>query len=272
MPSAASLASALRARGRPVLVALALLAPGARPAAAQGWPFMFTVTTGPPAADDRWIARYEGGYGDRAPDPFGFDGMDHRLGFQGRLGGGFTVRGQAGLGIAGGRTTRTTQEVELLKDLLAPTRRVGVAMGLGLRREWEGATVLLGRVAAGHAFRSSSLFGNLLFERPLDEGRDAVDLLTTLGWRRRFGAVHLGVEAVGEDLEGFWEEEEAEGGAKLFVGPSIHLAPAGRAWSASLCGGPILYATRSGRSSPAVRPLEASGNGFTMRFAVAYSF
>lgn len=82
----------------------------------------------------------------------------------------------------GGRSTRTTQEVELLRDLIAPTRRVGVAMGLG------------------------------------------------------------------------------------------HLAPAGRAWSASICGGPILYATRSSRSSAAVRPLEAAGNGFTMRFAVAYSF
>jgi hypothetical protein len=206
MPSGASLVSSMTAaRVRPVLVALALLAPGARPAAAQGWPFMFTVTTEPASADDRWIARYEGGYGDRS--------------------------------------ARTTQEVELLKDLLAPTRRVGVAMGLGLRRE-----------------------------RPLEQGRDAVDLLTTLGWRHRFGPVHLGVEAVGEDLEGFWEGEEAEGGAKLFVGPSIHLAPAGRAWSASLCGGPILYATRSGRSSPAVRPLEATANGFTMRFAVAYSF
>lgn len=40
---------------------VALLAPGARPAAAQGWPFMFTVTTEPARAEARWIARYEGG-------------------------------------------------------------------------------------------------------------------------------------------------------------------------------------------------------------------
>ncbi len=46
----------------------------------------------------------------------------------------------------------------------------------------------------------------------------------------------------------------------------------GHAWSASVCGGPILYATRTGRTSLAARPLEATGNGFTVRAAVAYSF
>jgi hypothetical protein len=259
-------------RARAAVLALALLAAGAGPAAAQGWPFMFTVTTESGGPETSWTAHYEGGYAERAPDPFAFDGMEHRLGVQGRLGHGLTLRGQAGLGIADDRSARTTEEIEVLKDLRAPTRGVGLALGLGVRREWRGATVLLGRIAAGHSFRHSSLFGNLRFERPLAPGRDAIDLLTTLGWRRRFGAVHVGVEAVGEDLEGFWEAEEAEGGAKLFVGPSLQLAPAGRAWSATVCGGPILYATRSGRASPADRPLESTGNGYTMRFAVSYSF
>jgi hypothetical protein len=258
------------ARFGPALVAM-MLAAAARPAAAQG-PFMFTVTTEPLASDLRWTARYEAGYGQRSPAPFGIDGVDSVLSIQGALGRGFTLRGQAGVGVEGGWSTRTTQEIELLKDLRPATRGLGVAMGLGLRREGQGATVLLGRVSAGHSFARSSLFGNLRFERALEPGRDRVDVLTTLGWRRRFGPVHVGVEAVGEDLEGFWDREEAEGGAKLFAGPSLHLAPRGRAWSASLCGGPILYATRTGRVSAAVRPLEATGNGFTVRAAVAYSF
>jgi hypothetical protein len=47
-------------------------------------------------------------------------------------------------------------------------------------------------------------------------------MLTTIGWARRITpAVSLGVEAIGEDLEGFWEHAEAE------VLPSTHLQPAG---------------------------------------------
>jgi hypothetical protein len=48
-------------------------------------------------------------------------------------------------------------------------------------------------------------------------------------------------------------------------------APAGRLWL-SASGGPILCATRSSRSSPAPRPLGATGNGFTMRVSVGYTF
>jgi hypothetical protein len=81
-----------------------------------------------------------------------------------------------------------------------------------------------------------------------------------------------GVEAFGEDLEGFWDGEEAEGGAKLFVGPSVHVAPAGRRIYGSVCGGPILYATHSDRMSGAPRPLGATGNGYTLRLTVGYRF
>ena len=45
--------------------------------------------------------------------------------------------------------------------------------------------------------------------------------------------ISLGVEAIGEDLEGFWEEEEAEGGARLLMGPSLRISPAGRRCDAS---------------------------------------
>jgi len=68
------------------------------------------------------------------------------------------------------------------------------------------------------------------------------------------------------------DEEEAEGGAKLYAGPAVHWAsPEGRMWL-SAGAGPVLYATRSGRASPAPRPLGANGNGFTVRVALGYSF
>ena len=102
----------------------------------------------------------------------------------------------------------------------------------------------MGRVAIGRTFARSSLFGNLRFERPLTTGRDAADLVTTVGWMRRVGpALNVGVEAVGEDLEGLWEADEAEGGAKLFAGPSLHFA----------------------------RP-QAVDNGYTVRMSFGYSF
>jgi hypothetical protein len=260
----------------PVLVPTLMLALVGGSAAAQTQPFLFTVTTLPAtSAGERWFVRYEAGYGERTTEPFGFDGVAQRVAVQGALPRGFTVVGKAGLGLDRGsrRSTSTSQEIELLKDLRSARQGLGIAVGLGLRREWEGATVLLGRVSTGHRFARSSLFGNLCFEKPLQEGRDSVDLISTLGWMHRVGpAFNLGLETVGEDLEGFWEEEEAEGGAKLFVGPAVHVAPPEASWSLSVAGGPIIYATRSSRTSPAARPLEAADNGYTVRVSFGYSF
>jgi len=256
---------------RPAIAVLAWLA-GAGSAHAQGRPFVFSVTTAPPSTSDRWTAQYDVGTADRTADPFGYDGLEQRARIQGALGAGFTVIGEVGLGIDE-QNTNTTQQIEALKDVLGTGRTLQLAGGLGVRREWEGTSVLLGRVVMGHAFRRSSLFGNLLFEKPLASDRDSVDLITSLGWLHRVGgSLRVGVEAIGEDLEGFWEAEEAEGGAKLFVGPSIQLAPPQKPIYASLCGGPVWYATQSSRTSPAVRPLGATGNGYTVRFSVGYRF
>ncbi len=246
----------------------------AMPAEAQVRPFVFTVTTAPTQGSERWTVQYEAGYAERTAAPFGADGLQQRMAVQGELGGGFTLLGR--LGVDNGNdqpATGTTQEAEILKDLLGPHRGLRLAGGVGMRHEWEGTTTLLGRVSLGHTFPASSLFGNLRFEKPLGTGRDALDLVTTAGWLHRIGpALHLGVEAIGEDLEGFWDPQEAEGGAKLFVGPSLHLAPVGRRFYASVCGGPILYATHSPFSSGAPRPLAASGNGYTVRVSLGYAF
>jgi hypothetical protein len=249
----------------------------AAPAKAQDRPFEFTVTTSAlaatPSHDDRaWTAYYDSGYGEQSGEPFGYDGVEQRLGVQGRLGAGFTLLGHVGLGI-GDVATRSTQQAEVLKDVLGATSRVRLAFGVGARREWEGTNAALARVCLGWSSKGTLLFGNALVEKPFAAGRDAVDLITTLGWLQNVGhGLRLGVEAVGEDLEGFWEAEEAEGGAKLYAGPALHwTAPSGRLWL-SASGGPIVYATRSSRSSPAPRPLGADGNGFTVRASVGYTF
>src|SRR5437660_8013593 len=60
--------------------------------------------------------------------------------------------------------------------------------------------------------------------------RDALDLITSVGWARKLSrGMSLGVEAIGEDLEGFWKAEEREGGARLLAGPGLHISPAAQA-------------------------------------------
>jgi hypothetical protein len=247
---------------------------------AQTQPFLFTVTTLPAAtATDKWGAHYEAGYAERTSAPFGYDGVEQRFVVQGALSHGFTVLGQFGVGLQGSEDgdARTTQEIEILKDLRGSREGLGVTVGLGVRREWEGDKVMLGRLSVGHAFERSSLFMNFRFERAFateqGEERDGLDIISTFGWTHRLTpALNLGVEAVGEDLEGLWEQDEAEGGAKVFVGPTLRVAPANASWSASLSGGPIFYATKSGVTSHADRPLQATDNGFTLRVSVGYSF
>lgn len=257
-------------RKRLALVALVF---AAAPASAQVQPFVFTLTTLPAPRGARVGVRYDAGYAERTAPAFGYDGLEQRLAAQAALGAGFTLVAQAGIGLGGDGGTGSILEAELLKDVLGASSPVRLALGGGVRREWTGEATLLARAALGHAGRRSTLFGNLRLEKPFAADRDAVDLITSLGWHYRFGsAVHLGVEALGEDLEGFWEPEEAEGGARLFVGPSLHWSPPGRQLYASLAGGPIVYATRSGRTSDAPRPLGASGNGYTLRFSLGWVF
>ena len=243
----------------------------AGPALAQDRPFVFSVVPSP--ADGRsWTAYYDAGYGERTAEPLGYAGVLQNVGFQGRLAKRLTLLGNVGLGF-GADGTRASQEAELLGDVIGSTSGLRVALGLGARREWEGTTAALGRVCLGWSGRRTLFFGNLRLERALARDRDPVDLVTSLGWLQSAGpGLRLGLEAVGQDLEGFWQPDEAEGGAKLYAGPAVHWSPpAGRFWL-SASGGPIVYGARSGRTSSAARPLDAVASGFTVRLSFGYSF
>jgi hypothetical protein len=147
---------------------------------------------------------------------------------------------------------------------------------MGIRHESSGVNVLLGRVVAGRSFDAWRLDGNALFEKPYAAlGRDALDLITTVGVSRRlFPAVYAGAELIGEDLEGFWEADEAEGGARVLIGPSLRIAPTTKRWQVSVAGGPVIHATRSDRISEATRGLSMSNgrNGYAVRAALSYGF
>ena len=230
------------------------------------------MTTVPPSPSDTWTVAYDAGYGERTIQAVGFEGVEQRVSVQGAVGAGFTVRGQFGVAFANGAGTRSSQEAELLKNILSDAESPGLAVGLGVRREWDGTATLLGRVVVGHGFTGSWLYGNLRAEKSFETARDEVDLIVTAGWLFRVGsALHLGVETVAQDLEGLWEPEEAEGGARVFAGPSIHYSVPGRPFYGSLCGGPILVASRSSRANDAPRPL-GTGGGYTVRLSLGYAF
>ncbi|MFA6087703.1 hypothetical protein [Mucilaginibacter sp.] len=239
-------------------------------------PFMFSVNT-LTANAPAWSVNYASSYGERATGPFGYDGMDHQLAIKGYLGNRFTFYANTALGFARNGSVNSSQQAEVLHDFVGGTQTHGARFGLGLgvNRDFTNVAAIFSRVTASVDLASWRLGGNLRFEKAFDKARDGIDLVTSVGFQHRItGPFFAGVEAVGEDLEGFWEADEAEGGAKLLVGPSINMTPNNSRFSFSVCGGPVFYATRSTViSSTAIRDVGtlASQNGYTIRAMVSFN-
>jgi hypothetical protein len=167
---------------------------------------------------------------------------------------------------------------ELLANLFDRSARRVFAVGLGVGRERSRQMVALGRVVGGYRSDRWEAIGNLRLERVVGRddtpgGRDGIDVITTVGAAHAVGSVvRLGIEAVAEDIEGFFEKDEAEGGAKLMVGPTVVLAPTGARWNLLLGGGVVTRLTSSTRSpvsDGALRDLQTR-NGYVLRTSVAY--
>lgn len=267
---------------RPALAIAALLWSVASPAFAQDRPFLLSVATTTSAQDARALrVDYDFGGGERAFRSSEATQPEQRIGVQasrGRL----TFIGRIGM-VTTGSAYQSAQAGEVLVSLTDPARtRLSLAAGGGVLHEAQGTNVLLVRVAAAHESATWRLHGNMLLQKPLSGGRnaadlvarDAADLITSVGWARRITpSVALGVEGVAEDLEGFWNPMEAEGGARLLAGPSIHIARPGRRWQFTATGGPMLHPSDTGLSSDALRDLPPSRRrvgfvlktGFTLR-------
>jgi len=250
-------------------VLIALLIATAAPAVAQDRPFLFSVSAAP---ESKPAVRfdYDVGVGERAFQSDTANQPEQRIGVQatyGRL----TLLGRVGIAEIGS-AYQSSQSGEVLYSIAGPSRRVAFAAGGGVLHEPTGVNVLLARIVAGHDSNGWGLNGNLLFQKPLAASRDAVDLITSAGWTRKLPhGVALGVEAIGEDLEGFWDPEEAEGGARLLVGPSLHVSPAGQRWQLIATGGPLFHPSDTGRSSDAFRDLPPDTRRASYAFKAALS-
>jgi len=165
-----------------------------------------------------------------------------------------------------GRRRSTFQQVEIDRVLFA-NRFLSVGGGGGIRQEWDGTRLLIGRVLAAAPLGRSGMQGSLIFERATSSPsrRDAADMLASVGWTWPVSAaLSLSIESIGQDLEGFWDPAEADGGAKLLVGPSVRARSLGGHWEAALTAGPVIHrlsTASNGEAAPTGRHFAAFVSG-----------
>ena len=250
-----------------LVVTLVIVA--ATPAAAQERPFMFSIATAPQVKP---AARFDidVGIGEQLFHSDTENQPEQRIGIQasrGRL----TLLARVGIAEIGS-SYQSSQSGEVLCAVLGPASPVSLAAGGGILHEPRGVNVLLARVVAGRNTESWRLQGNALFQKPMSSERDAIDLITSVGVARKLShGVSLGVEAIGEDLEGFWDSQEAEGGARLLAGPSLHVSPSSQRWQFVATGGPLFHPSNTGRSSGAFRDLPPDTRRTSYAFKVSLS-
>src|SRR5262245_19311070 len=243
-------------------------------ALAQDRPFVFSLATSRETAARQVRVDYEIGVGDQALHQQTTNGPEQRIGMQvtaGRM----TFIGH--IGMSDERTSyQSSQQAEAWVSVLARGGSPNaLAVGGGVLHEAGGVNVLLARLVAGREGPAARLHGNFLFQKPLSTGRDSADVITSMGWAARVTPIwSVGIETIAEDLEGFWEADEAEGGARILVGPSVHIAPPHKRWQLSFAGGPTFHPAVSDRTSAAIRDLPAATGrrGYAMRTTFACRF
>lgn len=252
-----------------VVLAVAAVAGSAQ---AQDRPFVFSIS--PTVAPDRPELRFDFDVG-AGESTFRSDqsaGPEQRISVE-ATDGRFMVIGRVGIATQPAATYQSWQEGDVLYALTPSRAPVVIAGGGGVRREIDGTNVLLARVAAAYNTTATRTNANLSLEHASAVGRDAMDVELSGGWTRAIGrGVSVGAEGLGEDLEGFWNPLEAEGGSRLLVGPSIHVAPSGRKWQITSVGGPVFHPDLSGRTTDALRQLPATTTRLSYAFTVSFTY
>jgi hypothetical protein len=95
----------------------------------------------------------------------------------------------------------------------------------GFLRELQGGSGAWGALSLGHDEGRARLAVSVHGERIFAAGRDSVDVMVTAGATMRLlENIRAGIEYVGQDLEGAFSDDEAEGGARHIVGPVLAAA------------------------------------------------
>ena len=237
---------------------------------AQATPLLFSVTPAAGPSKSSAFGYYELGYGERTFEPVAGDRLEQALGVRATIGSSVMLLARTGVSTVGGDTRVSPRGEVLYSRAIGSTVRI--TGGVGYAREYSRTDVMLARFGIGRTTSRTLISGNVMLEKPMSGERDAVDLITAVGAGRKLGSsVTLSVEAVGQDLEGFWDPTEKDGGARVMAGPTIAVAPPAARWQLTVGGGPILRATRSNFASAADRPLPAR-NGYVLRSAVGFDW
>ena len=236
-------------------------------------PFLFSVTTLTPE-DLKWSMNYSGSYGERITNTLGYNGINQQFAVKGYLGKRFTLYANASLGFPLENNVASAQQAEIIRDILGGKKSLGLRLGasLGIQRDYSDVKSLLSRITFSYEMPQWKFGGNVLFEKALTSNRDAIDVITSIGLHYCLAEnFYGGIEAVGEDLEGFWDKEEAEGGAKVLIGPSLNLSPKKSRLSFSISGGPVFYATQNlATNNEAIRELPSQA-GLMVRARVVFN-
>ena len=98
----------------------------------------------------------------------------------------------------------------------------GLGVGGGYRRSYDGVSIPYLRLVGERALQRWHFAMNGVVELPQSAERDSTDVLISLGSSYTLSAaLRLGFELAGEDLEGLFASDEAEGGAKFVFGPTL---------------------------------------------------
>ena len=235
-------------------------------------PFLFSTTTLTPQ-DNHWNFTYSGGYGQNISGAFGYNGLEQKVSIKGYLGKRFTCIAFAGLGFPKGNIINSAEQVEVIRNFIGGKKAQGFRLGIGLgaARDYANVGSVLGRVVLGYQVNRWNLIGNVLFQHAFGPNRDPLDYITSLGFHYRLtNSLYCGIESVGEDIEGLWSPE-AEGGAKVLVGPSVNWEPDNSRFSFALSGGPVMYLTHSKLIDPAALRQLPFQNGLTLRARIVFN-
>ena len=211
---------------------------------------------------------YELGYGTRDTRFVGEKGTDQRLRLRYQLTDYLNLEATGGLLLQTGHARSMASveaNIELLDDL---EQGIGLDIGAAYLFDYRADHVLRFRTSLSKTFGIVQLVAAGILDLPLTGDRDELDLMVSLA-----GAISItpwfsqGLELAAEDLEGLWEPDEAEGGARFMAGPTAFFS-LGHGISAKLNVSGI-YTPVSEASSKSNR---STGLGILGRLILAYSF
>ncbi len=252
------------------IAALLLVAPSALAQSGGDFPYLYQHAgrTRP----NLFMVESETAYGTREARPFGEQGVEEGVRLRWAPTSFLVLEGWGGMVLAGGAYRASAASIDAYFSVLDQQRhQVNLTLGGGCLVDFQAIAVPRLYAALSRSFGPLDLALSTRVEFPVTGARDVADLVLGVAASYRVAPwSRLGIEIVGQDLEGFWEHDEAEGGAKVVMGPTAWFA-IGRHLEVKANAGAVLPATANvpRRVAPGI-DAPGQGYGFLGRLALAW--